>query len=225
MRLNRFMLAIFCVILLAPGCIVLSVHPHYSEDQIRFDESLLGQWDADGEIWSFSKKDDDRYLVTITQDQVAGIMEGTLFTTGGHTFMDMYPWDFEYKQVVQSMKYLADALSDSSSLTFEPDPGITEMDLWWNNMHLLPTHSVLLVAPKDADTLQLAMLNVEWLADQLKNDPELIAHVVPGSENGDNESEGEAILLTAPVKDLQRFIATYADDEDAFELETLERVK
>lgn len=231
MRGNRFIAILLGIMLLSSGCMVISVYPFYSGDLVRFDQSLVGRWDAGaGEYWEFSKKqDDDRYLITIIDDEViVGIMEGTLFDAGGYTFMDMYPWDFEYKQVVQGFEYLVESLGDSvsSSVDFDADYDVgTEMDLWWNNMHLMPTHSVLRVVKKDADTLQLAMLDVEWLTDQLKENPGLISYELPGQESSDIMGEDDPILLTASTKELQRFIARYAGNGDAFELESLTRVK
>ncbi len=44
--------------LLYSGCLVTSIHPLGTEDDIVFDENLIGVWYDDEDSWIFLKKDD-----------------------------------------------------------------------------------------------------------------------------------------------------------------------
>jgi hypothetical protein len=211
MKRTLAILATLACALIASGCIVISIHPFYNDDQKIFDNGLIGKWQQENnDAWEFAEEKDDKYLVTIYDDKdVVGLMEGTLFKVGGDTFMDLYPWDFDY------------APADSII------PNASDKGLYWNNLHLLPTHSVLRLLKSGADTLKLAMLDKDWLFKQLKANPSFIKHEIPTaiSKNVESMDNDENILLSASTQELQAFLAKYGKDEKAFELDTLVKVK
>ena len=48
----------FGILLLLSGCIVRSLHPLYTDENVIFDTRLIGQWAEEGskEIWEFSQQ-------------------------------------------------------------------------------------------------------------------------------------------------------------------------
>ncbi len=72
-------------------------------------------------------------------------------------------------------------------------------------VHLIPAHTFLKVQ-KQGTALNLIALDVEWMQKALKEDPKLISHVMR-----DNYP-----LLTASTEELQKFIAKFAANTNAF---------
>jgi hypothetical protein len=209
MKRTLAILATLAIALFSSGCIVMSVHPYYTDDQLVFEDSLVGRWQSlnGKDTWEFAPDKDKHYLVTIAEDKVIGVMDGSFFRIDTFTFMDMFPWDFDY------------TVKDSKI------PNIGEEGLWWNNIHLLPTHSVIRLVKTSMDTLQLGLLDIDWMNKQLNEKPTLIKHEYPDSKDDNIMGETDPVLLTASTKELQAFIRKYAADEGAFSLETFVRVK
>lgn len=71
--------------------------------------------------------------------------------------------------------------------------------------HLLPTHTFSKVW-MEGDTLRLAMLDHDWLKRMIDSRKLKIGH----------ERLGNQVVLTAPTKKLQEFVAKYSEDGKAF---------
>jgi len=83
-----------------------------------------------------------------------------------------------------------------------------EKDLKLNAMHmfvLLPVHGFFLISQLDS-TLQLSFLEHDWLEKLLEKKPGAIRH----------EKVNGGIVLTAPPKELQKFLLKHLKTEDAF---------
>ena len=78
------------VLLLLSGCIVQSLHPLYTDEDVIFDTRLIGQWSEEGskEIWEFSRLDKKRYrcVVYVDEDE-KGMLEAHLLTISGKMFL------------------------------------------------------------------------------------------------------------------------------------------
>jgi len=101
-------------------------------------------------------------------------------------------------------------LEDHLFLDLFPDNvGVKEMDrIDVYKLHLVPAHTFLKVH-QIAPQLQLGALNPEWLSKLLKKDPTAIQHAKGGFDN-------DAIILTAPTPDLQKFVLQHVNTPDAF---------
>jgi hypothetical protein len=73
-------------------------------------------------------------------------------------------------------------------------------------VHLTPVHLFMKVT-KQGDALQLVPLDLEWTSKVLKENPKLLPHVMREHDNP---------VLTASTEELQKFVAKYAADTNAF---------
>jgi len=86
----------------------------------------------------------------------------------------------------------------------EPD---TKNDLYKG--HLIPAHSFGRISI-EGDLLRLATLDGDWLRDMINKKKIKIGH----------EWLDQTIILTAPTKDLQKFVLKYAEDSKAFSIKS-----
>jgi hypothetical protein len=86
-------LKIFVVIgaaLAMAGC-APSLHPFFTDENIVFNEALLGVWISDdGEKCKFTKSGENHYELLYVEDESARF-EARLIEFGGATFLDLYP--------------------------------------------------------------------------------------------------------------------------------------
>lgn len=83
-------------------------------------------------------------------------------------------------------------------------------------LHLVPVHSFS-KAWIENDQLYVSLLSLDWLKKQIEQKKVTIPH----------EEVNGIIVLTAPTKELQKFILKYANDTAAFEIPTegMKRIK
>ena len=81
--------------------------------------------------------------------------------------------------------------------------------------HLIRAHSFARISV-DGDTLQVATLDHSWLWGMISAKKLKIAHEVV---------QADAIVLTAPTKDLQSFVKKYAGNKEAFQPAEFHRQK
>lgn len=86
-------LALVCVTLGAPGCLVLSMSSFYEDKQITFDERLIGTWvDNDDHVTAVLERGPwHSYRVTYTHPTEKGVLTGYLFRRGDALFFDLVP--------------------------------------------------------------------------------------------------------------------------------------
>jgi len=154
MRNNRVILfvavvAVFC------GCIP-SLHPLYTDEDLIFDEALIGRWtDEDEASWEFSKVNEKKYeLIHTDGEGNKGEFKAHLAKIGGEMFLDLYPDDLD---------------CDVNHLM---------------SVSILPAH-IFLHVKQIEPTLQMRFLNPEWMEEYVKENPDAIAHEelkdVPGN--------------------------------------------
>ena len=139
---------LFAILTLCSGCIILSLHPIYAEQDIVFEPGLIGQWSEDGskEVWAFSKVGTDSYALLHTDDKGRqGRFSAHLAKIGGKLFLDLFP----------------------------DDPGPEENE--WYTYHLLPLHSFLQVVQIEP-ILQMRCPDLDWLERYIATNPDAIRH-------------------------------------------------
>ncbi len=161
------------------GCLP-SLHPFYTEDDVFFDEKLIGSF-SDGkpesqkdETWQFAKADDNLYQLEISvakgepgRIEVVGELQGRLFKLGEHTCLDLAP-DF-------------DLLQDNFS--------------GWYSTGFIAGHLIFKVHKIDENGLVMSAPEHDWIGKHLEKNPKALAH----------RKENERLALTAPTAELRKF--------------------
>jgi hypothetical protein len=198
------------------GCLpIRSLHPFYTEEDVIFDSQLLGKWESGKEIWEFrkmenkdkKKKDEKKkesYLLIISEkESPIGMIEGHLIKLGKYMFMD-------FAIDMDKMLYLYD---DSSQVIEDIGKKILPLNL----IHLIPAHTISRIVLK-GDSLYMGFLDDEIINVTYKSMGKE-SKIIKYEEVEDN------CILTAQTKELQDFVVKYADNEKAFKLDGLRRVK
>ena len=95
MKTIKILTGLAALLLLISGCIP-SLHPLYTEEDIVFEESLLGTWGKTPETWTFSTDDSVSYDLTIISEEDTTYLEVHMVILNGHYFMDFYPEDNDH---------------------------------------------------------------------------------------------------------------------------------
>ena len=173
------------------GCLVMSLHPFFTDTDSVFEKSLIGTWtDKSGKATlAFKQFGANAYRVTYVQLEMStspggkkqsgdpGEFEGHVGRIDGVLFLDLYPDKDSWNRLRN------DALA----------------------VHLAPTHTISRVWLEN-DKLLVASLDHDWLKDLVSKDDSVIAHEIV---------EG-AIVLTASTASLQGFLKRYANEPKAF---------
>jgi len=190
------------------GCVpVMSLHPLFTEENIVFEEKLLGTWVDDPNspkgIWEFKrvvdsakkdlelpppKKPEKAYNLVLrnTEEGTKGSFFAYLVKLQDRLFLDVYPSQFPCAQL---------------------DP---KQDWAFNTFFLIPGHSFAVI-----DSIE-PQLKIRWTAGDemeklLKEKPDAVKH----------ELVEDRIVLTAETSQLQKFVLKYADDKRAFPAEAV----
>lgn len=174
------------------GCVpVLSVHPLFHEDDLVFDEALLGTWvlEEGKDTLTFEKSGDRAYTLLYDQVKDGGLFlkagepsafEARLVRLGSHLFLDISP----ARPSVTNTLYL---------------------------LHTLEMHTFSRIS-MDGDVLRLSTLDHDRLKDMIARDDVEIAKERVASDR---------LVLTASTDDLQRVVLRCTEDSGAFSLQTV----
>ena len=173
------------------GCFpVMSLHPLYTEEDVAFEENLVGTWvdDPNGPetTWEFSRagpKEKVYKLVFSDKDGKKGSFDVHLVKLKERFFLDVYP----------------------SELPWKPeDPN--KVKWLYNSLFLIPAHTFLKIDSIESQ-LKMRLTDDEELKEQvLWEDPNAVKHM----------SIESRIILTASTKELQAFVLKHADDNRVF---------
>ncbi len=184
------------ILFLLGGCI-LSLYPLYTEEDIVFKPELVGRWQGEnGEIWEFSRDENDSYILRFTDaDGKTGIFQAHLVELEEGVFLDFYPDepDIEYSPVYQ--------------------------------LHYIGAHSFAYVSQIEPE-LQLHLPDPGWLENKLEEDPDAIRHEVIDSHIilsastqelqafwSEHIDEKEAFLDPAPLERIEEIPEVQPDNQ------------
>lgn len=155
MRTLRVSIFIMGILILA-GCLP-SIHPLYTDQDLREDERLVGVWEdpMSEDQWVFTQKETQLYQLEAktgnfnSSDLDTTILDIRLLELKGQMFLDFYPGEDPALEQISSMM----------------------------QMHLVPAHTFARIE-LTTDSLIMWRLNPEWLEKALENKQETIAHEV-----------------------------------------------
>ena len=215
-----------CVALLAllslvmGGCLLpLAVNPfHTGPDDAIHDESLLGHWAV--RKHEPSQHEADEGAAAPASDH-------------GHRFIMQFASQWRFEPGQQPRRYRAiltddqdrsarfDAvllrIGDRRFLDLFPEQGEQDMPLA-SAMHMPPMHSLIRFNRPNRDTFAIAFIDMDAVAQLLKEQPQLIDHAWVRSgewsrQADDADSDAMHLIFTAESAALQRFVTEHLDDE------------
>ena len=172
------------------GCIpVMSLHPLYTEEDVVFEEKLVGIWvdDANG-TWEFRRPDKSEKayeLVLYSPEGAKGLFVANLVKLENRLFLDVYPKQFPCEL---------------------EDPNKTEWH--YNAFFYMPAHTFIKIDSIEPQ-LRMRLTDDEKMGELLEEDPNVVKHEVVEDYDG-------GIVLTGSTKELQAFVLKYADDSRLF---------
>jgi len=135
---------------LAGGCVQVSLFPLYTDEDLVFDSSIIGEWveKDSGETWNFTGGEAKEYnLLFVDDEDKIGEFVAHLVNIQGRLFLDIFPKETD---LIESDTY---------------------------QWHLLSVHSFLKVK-QIQPTLQLSPLSPDWVEEFLEEHPEEIRHEI-----------------------------------------------
>jgi len=192
MKVKKILFYLLAVLL--GGCLpVMSLHSLYTEENVVFEEKLLGIWVDDPNspetIWEFKRIDEPENaykLIFSDNKDRKGSFVAHLVKLQNRLFLDVYPGE----------------------LPWEPDDP-NEVKWLYNSFFLIPAHTFIRIDSIEPQ-LRMRLINDE-MADLLKEDPNAVEHT----------SIEDRLILTASTKELQAFVLKYAGDRRLFSNEVI----
>jgi len=156
MKTKKFLFYLLAAIL--GGCIP-SLNPLFNENELIFEEKLLGTWAEDDakETWQFKRGSDDPnekfYEMTYTDSEGKGVFFAGLGKINDVMFLNIYPHEPELDKANDFYKF-----------------------------HILRVHTFMKIEQIEP-TLKMAMMDPEKMQKMLEKDPDIIKHEM--IEDGD----------------------------------------
>ncbi len=197
LKSKQMLLFITAILVMIPGCVVISFYPLYEKEDLFNNELLTGNWiDGDSTIWNFQHpthkvkgqlviKDSAGYVLKLNyKDSVAdkSSFDVNLIDLEGTFYLDFYLNDYA--------------------------PRGNNDELYLYDLHVLPVHTFARIKHL-GDSALIEWMNPDWLEKQFKENKIRIRH-----EKNENN-----ILLTASPKEIQKFLLKYGHEEDVFEMD------
>ena len=172
------------------SCLVTSLHPFYHYEDMIYEPSLEGLWiDGDSCIWEIEAE--------MSSDEFMGPETPT------SSYWITYHEDRDAKSQFIGTLF---QLKGQHYADFYPDPDETHHHTDFMGMHHFPTHT-LARAEFSRDSIMLYWYGEEWLTDLFEQNRIRIKH-----ETVEVGPDLTRHILTAPTKELQKFITKYADN-------------
>ena len=142
-------LALFCT-----GCWQKSVHTFYQDNQVLFEDKLLGTWqepkeDDHSQSWRFQRGRGDSYELVVQDDDTRLEFDARLFTLGESRFLDLYSRKRSVSEI--PAHHLFRVVSVDSSLEIQILSGSWIKD--WVNAHPKDIAHVRAPDPDEPDNL------------------------------------------------------------------------
>lgn len=188
------------------GCIpVMSLHPLYTEEDVVFEEKLVGLWVDDSnntlEFKSVEKPENAYELVYSDNEGKKGSFVAHLVKLQNTLFLDIFPKQFPCKDEEEKHQLVEDKII----LTVK-----VSMKWHYSAFFFVPFHTFIKINSIEPQ-LKMQLTDDEDMGKLLKENPNAVKH----------QLVEDKIILTASTKELQAFVLKYADDSKVFSKETV----
>jgi hypothetical protein len=184
MKKNICVIASISMSLFLAGCWLKSVHPFYSEKDLRFEEALIGEWietsdenknsKDEEDSWHFVRRGQNAYQLEIGSGDDNMIFAAHLFEMGGKEYLNLLTDNREISSIPAHQLFKVDQL--------EPAP-------------------------------VLRMADPGWFKDFLEVNPLALAHFRSHDPSRSDEEDAFEVVLTADTSVLQKFVRQHGSDE------------
>lgn len=82
--------AFYLLAVMLGGCVLSSLHPLYTDEELIFEEKLIGKWSDENNIWEFRAGEPNTYQMRVF-DGKEGRFVAHLVKLGDMTFLDIFP--------------------------------------------------------------------------------------------------------------------------------------
>lgn len=181
-----------------------SIHPLYTDDTLAFKQNLLGAWTestqswVDGENeWKFEQaKDDKGYIVeVVVEDELIKRMSVHLVKLGKEYYFDFFPLGLKKPTDEDPFNFVEIDSNEEQLFFLAPN---------------FPAHTFAKVVFHEKG-FDLLHFNPDWLEKKFKEKKIRLKREV---------NQQGTVVLTAPSKDLQKFVEKYEDDSAMIEMKT-----
>jgi len=216
LKRSSFIVLFVVSLTLSSAACLTSLHPWFTEKDLVFDPALIGTWQdiANGDVtWTFERQNDTTYTLIDTRN-------------GDEPRLD--PKATEKKTVTTRLTARLMRVGDARFLDISAGDEWTDSSML--QLLLVNSHGLAKVS-LDGDTLRVAFLDDDRLEGMLRDKRVVLSHEVADTTGGADDpptrvhSQTRRLLLTAPTRELQAFLTTYARDDAAFEEGQLMRRK
>ncbi len=184
------------------GCVpVMSLHPLYTEEDVLFEEKLLGTWvqDTDETAWEFScpNEPEKAYeLIFTDKEGKKGSFVAHLVRLENRLFLDVFPKEFPCKAEEEKHQLVEDKIILTVKVL---------MKWHYNALFFVPFHTFIKINSIEPQ-LKMQLTDDEDMGKLLKENPNAVKH----------QLVEDKLLLTVSTKELQAFVLKYADDNRVF---------
>jgi len=179
-------------LILVAGCVPpYSLSPIFTDEDLAFDQELVGIWTMNDAKWEFKHDSGDYYhLTNLNEDGISTKFVAYLGKIKDTLYLDVLPFGES-----------SDANEDSRILT-------------------IPVHMFFKVK-KTESTWELYMMNPEWFEQYIEDNPDAISYWSDLSDTSlfIPSAWGSDWLITASTEDLQDFLIKIEDIEEAYNQE------
>jgi hypothetical protein len=210
---KKSIILIGAMAMILSSCLVKSLHQFYNEEDVIFEEKLIGEWyDSDSTYWKISP-----YIFS------KGFMKGD--SVDNSYLVEMFEEDSLHPSRFNVHLF---KLKDKLFLDFMPIRDDSQQSMV--DLHLVPTHSIAGVNFQPNDKVEISWYNESFLEDLFSENRIKISHEI--IKSGQYSSEKEYVL-TASTDELQKFLLKFGtrpsskmcEDDDNFLCTTLARKK
>src|ERR1051325_3539429 len=180
----------YCLLLsvgLLAGCWQKSLNPFYTANDVAFDQKLIGGWTEQKE--SNETNESQRNVWTFAEAPNSS-----------------YTLDIKDGETTRHYEAHLFKLDGHRLLDLMPIE---------RTVSTIPAHNLFKVVQM-GPTLELALLNPDWMHQWLRKNPAALAHIAVVDPEHRDDREKDELVLTADTKALQKFLREHWDEAELF---------